>query len=93
LKGRPTTALEDSLESIVRRRVLAHLELTNEIQATFTAAHVTAVDGICALVAQIDQPCPIDSIAVADRIAAQGFMRQLPTTHPISRYMKVDWQR
>ena len=81
--------LEDNLQSIQRRRVAADLELIPEI--TLTDDQNAALDALCGLCPLIDEPNLVAKIVDINRPAAVSLMKQLPTTHPITRILEGRW--
>jgi hypothetical protein len=83
--------IEDTIETIQRRRVLFDLELTPEIQATMTVEQDAAIDSLREFCPLVDEPNLIAKIVDINRPAALALLQQLPATHPISRILEGRW--
>lgn len=81
--------LEDNLQPIQRRRLVAQLELIPEF--TLTDEQDAAIDSLCGLLPNADEPNILKLLAESDRSAAAALLAQLPTTHVITRIMEGRW--
>jgi hypothetical protein len=76
--------LEDSLDSIQRRRLRAQLDLADELSNDASAA----IDEICLLLPVVDEPMILDRLDQANRPAVCSLLRRLPVTRVIERYLE-----